>query len=105
MNLAAAVLVIAAGPDLLTARLPYQPGQYASGEIPRLPAGPAVRSRSHHGRIGTTLFPATAGKYNCPLLRADLPWMYDDMAAAEAAGYLNPVSQLEAALIGGVVAV
>jgi len=31
--------------------------------------------------------------------------MYDDMAAAEAAGYLNPVSQLEAALIGGVVAV
>ena len=38
----------------------------------------------------TTLFPAAAGKYNCPLLRDDLPWIYEDVAAAETSRVLQP---------------
>jgi len=93
VDLAPAVLVPVAGHDLLTGRLPHQPRQRVHAELP----GSRPSLRSGHGiimtaatRMRTTLFPAAAGKYNCPLLRDDLPWIYDDMAAAETSRVLQP---------------
>ena len=38
----------------------------------------------------TRTFQECAGKYNCPLLRDDLPWIHDDMADAETSRVHEP---------------
>jgi len=109
MNLAGmAVLLPAAGHDLLTARPPHQPGQFAHAELPA--SRPGLRS-GHAVIIAAVTACAPQYFWRAPENTIALSWTttyhryMTTWRTPKRAGYLNPISQLEAALIGGVVAV